>query len=181
MLPQKGPLRDLFSLRQEMNRLIDESLGEGMVRGQSGVEVDMLLDVAESEQEYIIKASAPGVQPEDLEITISGNVVTIKGELKEEDQGGLAYLLRERHFGAFTRTISLPSPIAASDVQATMADGVLTLVLPKPEETRPRKIQVSGSFSTGTFDEEYMEANASLDGDSTVTNDPDDEGHTVIS
>jgi HSP20 family protein len=141
------PERELLSLRDAMNRLMEESfvlpsmLGE--VRG-TGRAWGLAVDMYETNDHLVVKASVPGVKPENLDITVQGETLTIKGEMKdeqEEKQQG-RYHFRERRYGAFTRTLTLPFPIQSDKVTANFEDGVLTLTLPKAEEVRPRTIKV---------------------------------------
>ncbi len=106
----------------------------------------LALDVAETEDKFIVKASLPGINPDDLDITFTDNVLTIKGEIKEEqdiEEG--KYHLRERRYGMFQRSIALPVPVDANKIEAVYKDGVLTLFIPKVEEIKPKKISVKAS------------------------------------
>ncbi len=106
----------------------------------------LALDVAETEDKFIVKASLPGINPDDLDITFTDNVLTIKGEIKQEqdiEEG--KYHLRERRYGMFQRSIALPVPVDADKIEAVYKDGVLTLFIPKVEEIKPKKISVKAS------------------------------------
>jgi HSP20 family protein len=106
------------------------------------------LDVAESDDDYLVKASLPGINPDDLEITFSDNHLTIKGEVEEDKELDEAhYHLRERRFGAFSRSIKLPSGIESDQIEAKYDDGVLRLRLPKAEEIKPKKITIKNGSS----------------------------------
>jgi HSP20 family protein len=98
------------------------------------------VNVREEENAYVLSALVPGLKAEDLNIQVLENVVSIEGEYKAEEA---EYLLSELPNGSFRRSLRLPSEIEADQVQASIADGVLTLNLPKAESARPRKIQVS--------------------------------------
>ncbi len=140
------PERELLSLRDAMNRLMEESfvlpsmIGE--IRG-SGRSWGLAVDMYETNDHLVVKASVPGVKPENLDVTIQGETLTIKGETKEEreDQQG-RYHYRERRQGAFSRTLTLPFPIQSDKAEATFENGVVTLTLPKAEEIKPRSIKV---------------------------------------
>jgi HSP20 family protein len=112
------------------------------------------LDVSENGNEYIVKASLPGVNPDDIEITVNGNTVNIRGETssEEEQKDGEAFHLRERRFGSFARSISLPTSIDANKIQAHSDNGVLTLEIPKAEEAKPKRIQVQGGGQRKTIE-----------------------------
>ncbi len=142
------PFRDLSNLRwwafrNEMDHMFDDSLF-GSVQPAAW---DLALDVAETDDEFLVKASLPGINPDDLEITYNANVLTIKGENKEEKEvDEKRYHLRERRYGSFCRSVSLPSSVKPEKIEASYDAGVLTLHLPKAEEAKPKRIPVlSGS------------------------------------
>ncbi len=140
MLSRWDPFRDLFSMRQAMDRLIENTLSDdSSVTSEWGLP----LDVVEDENDYIVKASLPGVKPDDLDITYNKGMLTIKGEVKDEsDTTKGEYHLRERRYGTFSRSISLPTTVKPEDIQADFKDGILTLKLPKAEEVKPKRIAV---------------------------------------
>ena len=106
-------------------------------------EVSFPLDIKDEGEAYEFSALLPGVSAEDLNIQIQNDVVSISGELKyERDEKG-SYLLQERPAGKFSRSIELPDPVDAGKVEAHLANGVLTLHLPKAEEARPRSIKIT--------------------------------------
>ena len=85
----------------------------------------------------------PGVKPEDIDITYEKGMLTVKGQLKDESETAKGqYQLRERRYGAFSRTINLPATVKAEDIQANYQDGVLTLKMPKAEEVKPKRIAI---------------------------------------
>ena len=109
------------------------------------------LDIAETENEFIVKASLPGVRPEDVQITAHGDTLTIRGEIKaEEEKKDVHYHLRERRFGQFQRTVTLSTPIDADKAQAQFENGVLTLTLPKAEEAKPKQIKIKVAIGNGS-------------------------------
>lgn len=140
------PVGDIVSLREAMNSLLEESFvrpRESSGSGPSGLAVD----VRETSEAFEITASVPGVSPDDVDITVLGDTLRIRGERK----GGIStqgtdgrWLLRERRFGAFERTISLPIAVRADDASAEFDHGVLSITLPKAEEAKPRSIPVRG-------------------------------------
>jgi HSP20 family protein len=138
------PLREMVSLRDAMNSLFQESFVRPA--GLLGEGPSMLpLDITENENEFIVKASLPGVKPEDVQITAQGDTLTIRGEVKEEqEKKDERYHLRERRVGQFMRTVTLTTPISADKAQATFENGVLTLILTKAEEAKPKQIKVNG-------------------------------------
>jgi HSP20 family protein len=110
--------------------------------------VDLELDISEKEDEFVVKASVPGINPDDLDISFSGQTLTIKGEVKEENEDkNEQYHVRERRYGSFSRTINLPNSIQADAIEANYDRGILTLRLPKAEEVRPKRIAVKANES----------------------------------
>ena len=142
-LTRWDPYRELATMRSMMDRLMDEDVFRLPRLWERQNEFGLALDVAEKSDAYIVKASVPGVAPEDVEITLSDNVLTIKGEMKEDKEiKEETYHLRERRFGQFTRSVTLPMPVNADKIEAVNENGVLTLTLPKAESTKPKKIEV---------------------------------------
>lgn len=139
------PFREMMSLREAMDSLFENAL-VGPTAGGSQEQTGgwaMPLDVVENEDAFVIKASVPGINPEDLDVTVNGDVLTIRGEMKqEEEKKGDRYVMRERRKGMFSRSVALGAPVKADAVQADYANGVLTLTIPKSEEVKPKKIQI---------------------------------------
>jgi HSP20 family protein len=141
------PFREMATLQRAMNRLLDDqSVGfRGWGEGND-FNNTLPLDVSESEEAFIVKASIPGIDPDDLEIHLHDNILTIKGESSFEDEEETQqYHLRERHFGSFMRSIALPTAIDRDEIGATCENGVLTLHLPKSQESKPRRISINQS------------------------------------
>ena len=138
------PLREIQTMRSLMDRFFDEPfLNASQLWSQRGENFPLPLDLLEEEGQYVVKASLPGINPEDVEITLSDNILTIKGESKGESENNQSnYHVRERHFGSFMRQITLPMPVNSEQVEATHENGVLTLHLPKSEAVKPKRISV---------------------------------------
>jgi HSP20 family protein len=137
------PLREMVSLRDAMNSLFQESFVRPLGMPTEAYSMMLPLDIAEDENQFSIKMSLPGVQPEDVHITAHGQDLTIRGEIKaEEERKDTHWHLRERRFGQFQRTVSLPTMINPDRAHAGFENGVLTLVLPKAEEAKPKEIRV---------------------------------------
>ncbi len=143
------PFREAISLSDAMNALLRESfIRPSSFLAQDGT-ATLPLDVSETENEFVIKASLPGVKPEDVQITVHGDTLTIRGECKaEEEKKGEQWHLRERRFGSFQRSVTLPVPVSSDRADARYEHGVLTLTLPKAEEARPRQIKISGTAAS---------------------------------
>jgi HSP20 family protein len=136
------PLRDMVSLRDAVSSLLQESFVRPGGIGSAGP-VAPPLDVHETETEFVVKASLPGVKPEDVHITAHGDTVTIRGETRaEEEKKGQTWHLRERRSGSFQRSVGLATPIDSEKASARFENGVLTLTLPKTEKARPKQIKV---------------------------------------
>jgi len=103
----------------------------------------LAVDMYETDEDVVVKTSVPGVKPEDIDITITGDTLTIKGEVKAEEKIERAnYIRQERRYGAFSRSLTLPTSVVAEKAKAEFENGVLTLTLPKSEEVKPKTIKV---------------------------------------
>lgn len=127
-------------LRRELDRLFDGFLGRDY--GQSLSRPFPALNVWEDGERVMAEAEVPGLGMEDLEILIQGNELTIKGRRSPLEGENLVYHRRERGTGEFVRFLTLPVEVDADRVEAAMKDGVLTIVMPKAERARARKIKV---------------------------------------
>ena len=137
------PFQDVLSLREAMNQLVEESFVRPAA-GQNGKNFVPALDFSETAEGYLVEAALPGIKPEDVEVTVENNVLTIKGETRQETDNKQRNFHRvERHFGSFQRTIGLPTTVKADAIQASLTNGVLRLEIPKAEEVKPRKISVN--------------------------------------
>ena len=140
------PLAEMMSLREAMNRLFEESVVRpGSAMPPAGGQLGLAIDLRETDDSYILEAAVPGLKPDDLDISVLGNQVTIQGETKQEqDRQGERYHVRERRVGRFQRTVSLPTGVQADQATAEFRDGLLILRLPKAQEARPRRIPIGG-------------------------------------
>lgn len=107
---------------------------------------NVAVDVAENEDGYVVKASLPGINLDDLDITFEDNVLTLKGEMKlDENIQEENYVIQERRHGQFMRSIRFPAAVDSNKIEATYENGVLTLQVPKVEEVKPKHIKVKVS------------------------------------
>ena len=138
------PFRELVSLRDAMDRLFDESfLRPGRIPRLWGEEAAPTIDMYQTPEHLVVKASLPGVKPEDVEITITGDCLSIKGEARvQEEVNREDYLFQEHRYGAFARTITLPVALSTEKAEASFEDGILTLTIPRAEEAKPKTIKV---------------------------------------
>lgn len=148
-LTRFDPFREMVSLRQAMDRLFEDSFVSPLSwRSLEGDAISPALDVHQTADEIVVTASLPGIKPEDVKITLTGQTLQIRGELKadekvERDQ----YLYRERRYGSFSRQLELPVRVEGDKSQAEFQNGVLTLRIPKAEEVKPRQIQIKAGES----------------------------------
>lgn len=134
-----NPLRDRIAPRDNFDRMLD-SFFEGALSPFSGAPS---LDLYQTDDEIVVRATLPGVKAEDVDISIAGDTLTLRGEIKEEKENrSRTYHIQERRFGSFSRTIQLPVPIKVDEAKAEFENGVLTLTMPKAEEVRARTISV---------------------------------------
>jgi HSP20 family protein len=137
------PARDLMSLRQAMDRLFEESV----IRPSSFTfEIgggNIPIDMYQTDTEVIVKATLPGIKPEEVDISVNGNTLTIKAERKEETETKEKnYIHKENRYGIVTRSITLPVDVKADIAEASFDNGILTLNLPKTEKEKPKQIKV---------------------------------------
>lgn len=137
------PFKDLMTLREAMDRLFEDSFVRTGPRWVSGGELrcELPIDVYATDEELVITAAVPGVNPSDVEITIEGDTLTIRGEMPSPMEN-VDYIAQERPYGRFQRTLRLNIPVQSDKAEATFDKGVLTLVVPKQEEIKPRTIRV---------------------------------------
>jgi HSP20 family protein len=133
-------MEDFVSLRDAMDRLLEESFVPGRETREQGF-LRLPIDAYATENDIVIIASVPGVDPEDVEITLEDDALTIQGKIAPPLEN-VNYLMRERPFGRFSRTLRLNVPVEADQAEAEFDSGVLTLTLPKAEEARPKVIKI---------------------------------------
>ena len=157
------PFEEMTSLRDAMNQLVAESFVRP--RGTPGM-FQPPIDLYETANEYVVKLAAPGLKSDNFEITAQENTLTIRGRTQDEDrqdgnqnghqdgnqnggQGdgkqGVRYHVREQRFGEFVRTIQFPTQIDADKIQANLAQGILTIQVPKAEAAKPKRIAVQAA------------------------------------
>lgn len=139
-----NPAREMMSLREAMDRLFEESFLPSAFMGQeAGPAAALPVDMYETDDRVVVNATVPGIKPEDLEVTITGDLLTIKGEFKSEEKTEKRnYLRQERRYGSFCRQVGLPAGVDSNNAQATFEHGVLTLELPKAEEAKVKSVKV---------------------------------------
>ena len=145
------PLRGATALQDQINRMFSEGVGH------AGEESNLTpwapaVDIYETENELVIKADLPDVNPQNLDIRVENNILTIRGERKFESKVKEDNYLRvERAYGSFSRSFALANSVKTDDIKADYQNGVLTLRLPKREEAKPKQIKVNvGTQAVGT-------------------------------
>lgn len=143
-LTRWDPFRNFASFQEQINRLFEDSFTRFRGDDSSLTAWAPAVDVFETENELVLKADAPQIDEKDLDIRIENNMLTIRGERKfdktvSEDN----YLRAERAYGSFSRSFALPNTVDTSAIEADYRDGVLTVRLPKREESKPKQIKVS--------------------------------------
>jgi HSP20 family protein len=142
-LTRWDPFGETTSLRRAMDRLFDESF-VGWSMGSSGQGGSVPLDVIERDDAFVVKASLPGVKPDDVELSVHRNMLTIRGEMGgESEKSEGQYRHRERWQGSFSRSVSLPADVNTDACEARFEKGVLTVTLPKSEQARAKRINIT--------------------------------------
>jgi len=145
-LMRLDPAREMMSLREAMDRLFEESfLRPGFFGAAESGAAMLPMDMYETENEVVVKAAVPGVKPEDIEVTVTGDLLAIKGEFRsesEEKDGKRNWHRQERRYGSFSRQVTLPAGVNTEACEANFEDGVLTLKLPKAEEAKVKRVQI---------------------------------------
>ena len=137
------PMRDMATLRDAMDRAFEERLFRPPVPF-AWAEGNLAIDMYETDDNVVLKTAIPGMKAEDIEVSVSGDTLTIRAETKEEQEIERDnYLRRERRFGSCCRSITLPGGLEADKAEADYTDGILTLTFPKAEEVKPKSIKVS--------------------------------------
>ncbi|RMF99863.1 MAG: Hsp20/alpha crystallin family protein [Acidobacteria bacterium] len=150
------PFREIRSLQEEMNRILSNF--------SRGFEDDLMsgawtpsVDIFENKDQVVLEAELPGMKPEDVNISIENNVLTIQGERKfEKKEEGDNYHRIERRYGSFTRSFTLPPTVDTEKITAEFDNGVLRLTIAKREEAKPRRIEIKAS-SAGSQSKETVE------------------------
>ena len=138
------PFQDLLSIQDEMNQLFGRVFGQQAGPGQAGQRAwAPALDIAERPDAYLVTVEVPGVKPEDLDITLEGGVLTVQGERRFQDESTDQQWHRvERRYGAFRRSITLPSQVQADKVEASFDNGLLHVLVLKAEAAMPKRIEI---------------------------------------
>lgn len=137
------PMREMERWREAMDRFFEESFGRPSMMLTERVS-SFPVDIYQTENEIQVKAAVPGIKPEDINISVLGNMLTITGERKEEKETKEEnYVSKEMRMGRFQRQIMLPTEVQAENAQAKFENGIVTLTLPKSEKAKAKTIKVT--------------------------------------
>ena len=148
LTPWQTPLRAINEMQREMNHMFSRFFGEGEQVGnqwfsQSASYVPQIESVVRENTLYV-KADLPGIDPKDVEVTVEGNQLTLRGERKAEHEGNEGgYVHREVQYGSFVRSFPIPEGVKAEDIQAKYHNGVLELSIPLPASVLPKKVTIA--------------------------------------
>ena len=138
------PMREIVTLREAMDHLFDDAFTHpfGMTDGRHTSSIPAI-DMYQTDNEVVVKASLPGIKADDVQINMTGDLLTIKGEMKQTDENKAKnYHIHEQRCGAFERSVHLPMAVVSDKAKAEFENGILTVTLPKAEEVKPKLITI---------------------------------------
>ena len=138
------PVREMMTLREAMDRLFDDAFTRPFSPRDGGSTWSSpAIDMYQTDNEVVVKAALPGIKADEVQINVNSDVLTIKGEMKhEEEKKDKSWHIREHRWGAFERSIRLPTGVLSDKAKAEFDNGILTITLPKSEDVKPRTITV---------------------------------------
>jgi HSP20 family protein len=137
------PAREMMTLREAMDHLFDDAFTRPLTIRDGWSGSMPAIDMYQTDNEIVVKAALPGIKADEVQINISGEVLTLKGETKYADEkNDKSWHIREQRWGAFERSVGLPTPVVADKAKAEFENGVLTITLPKSEEVKPKIINI---------------------------------------
>ena len=146
LIRRTSPFDELFTLRRAMDRLFDDDVVRARAWRPLTLGAEPALDITTTPDDLTVKASLPGWNPEDVEITLTGNTLVISGELKEQARREEeSWILNEIRRASFSRTLELPEGLLGDRATAAFENGILTLRIPKAEEVKPKQIKITAT------------------------------------
>jgi len=143
-ITRRDPFRGLTALQDQVNRLFEDSFFRNTGADSAITTWAPAVDIHETEQELVMRADLPGIDEKDLDVRVENNMLTVRGERKfEKNVSEDNYLRVERSFGTFSRSFSLPNTVNTEAIKAEYKHGVLTVTLPKREESKPRQVKIA--------------------------------------
>jgi len=138
------PAREMMTLREAMDRLFDDAFTHPFSTRDGWSASTPAVDMYQTDDEIVVRASLPGIKADEVQINVTGDVLTLKGEVKhEEEKNNRSWHIREQRWGSFQRSVALPTNVVSEKAQAEFENGILTITLPKAEEVRPRTITIN--------------------------------------
>ena len=138
------PAREMMTLREAMDQLFDDAFTQPFSMREGWSASTPAVDMYQTDDEIVVKASLPGIKADEVQINITGDVLTLKGEVKhEEEKNDRSWHIREQRWGSFQRSVALPTNVVSDKAKAEFENGILTITLPKAEEVRPRTITIN--------------------------------------
>jgi HSP20 family protein len=140
------PAREMMTLREAMDHLFNDAFTRpfSMMRDGGANWSSPAIDMYQTDNDVVVKAAVPGFKADEVQINVTGDMLTIKGELKqEEEKKDRSWQIREHRWGAFERSITLPTGVLSDKARADFENGILTITLPKSEKVKPRTITVN--------------------------------------
>jgi HSP20 family protein len=142
------PVRELVTLREAMDRLFDDAFTRPFNSNGGSFSGSFVpaIDLYQTADDVVVQAALPGFSAEDVQITVTNDVLTLHGESKSQNGNGnknFTYHLREQRFGSFERSLALPVPVQSDKAKAEFQNGILTITLPKAEAVRPKTISIN--------------------------------------
>jgi HSP20 family protein len=135
------PVREMMTLREAMDRLFDDAYTHPL--SMSGVSAMPAIDLYQTNDEVVVKAALPGLKADDVQISVTEDVLTLRGEFKQDNvQSESTYHIREKRIGSFERSIMLPTDVQTDKAKADFENGILTITLPKADEVKPKTITI---------------------------------------
>jgi HSP20 family protein len=135
------PVREMMTLREAMDQLFNDAFTRPV--GMKGGSVVPAIDLYQNNDEVVVKAALPGLKADDVQISVTADVLTLRGEFKQEnEQKDATYHIREQRYGSFERSVMLPSKVQSDKAKADFENGVLTITLPKAESVKPRTVSI---------------------------------------
>jgi len=135
------PVREMMTLREAMDQLFNDAFTRPV--SMSGGSVVPAIDLYQNDDSVVVKAALPGLKAEDVQISVTADVLTLRGEFKQEnEQKDATYHIREQRYGSFERSIMLPSDVQTDKSKADFENGILTITLPKAESVKPKTISI---------------------------------------
>ena len=138
------PAREMMTLREAMDRLFDDAFTQPFSMRDGWSASTPAVDMYQTDDEIVVKASLPGIKADEVQINVTGDVLTLKGEVKqEEEKNNRSWHIREQRWGSFQRSVALPTNVVSDRAKAEFENGILTITLPKAEEVRPKTITIN--------------------------------------